>query len=48
LGACLLAPAGYLVALSVLGPLITGVIQWRIRPTILSQLYGLYAVHWSW
>jgi hypothetical protein len=44
LGACLLALAGCLVALSVLGPLITGVIQWRIRPTILSQLYGLDAV----
>src|SRR3954447_20148585 len=44
LGACLLALAGCLVALSVLGPLITGAIQWRIRPTILSQLYGLDAV----
>src|SRR3954470_17462048 len=44
LGACLLALAGCLVALSVLGPLITGVIQWRIGPTILSQLYGLDAV----
>src|SRR4051794_41757804 len=44
LGACLLALAACLVSLSVLGPLITGVIRWRIRPTILSQLYGLDAV----
>src|SRR4051812_8347356 len=44
LGVCLLGLAGCLVALSVLGPLITGVIQWRIRPTILAQLYGLDAV----
>ena len=27
-----------------LGPLVTGAIQWRIHPTILSQLYGLDAV----
>src|SRR4051794_39150803 len=44
LGVCLLALAGCLAALSVLGPLVTGAIQWRIRPTILSQLYGLDAV----
>jgi hypothetical protein len=44
LGVCLLGLAGCLVALTVLGPLITNVIQWRIRPTILSQLYGLDAV----
>src|SRR3954465_3755940 len=44
LGVCLLGLAGALVALSVLGPLITDVIRWRIRPTILSQLYGLDAV----
>jgi hypothetical protein len=44
LGVCLLGVAGCLVALSVLGPLVTGVIRWRISPTILSQLYGLDAV----
>src|SRR3954447_18364744 len=44
LGVCLLAPAASLTALSVLGPLIAGVIHWRIRPTILSQLYGVDAV----
>jgi hypothetical protein len=44
LGMCLLALAASLSALSVLGPLVTGVIQWRIRPTILSQLYGLDTV----
>src|SRR3954462_7587968 len=44
LGVCLLGLAGALVALSVLGPLITDVIRWRIRPTILSQLYWLDAV----
>src|SRR3954451_794380 len=44
LGVCLLGLAGALVALSVLGPLITDVIRWRIRPTILNQLYGLDAV----
>jgi hypothetical protein len=44
LGACLLALAASLTSLSVLGPLVTGVIHWRIRPTILSQLYGLDTV----
>src|SRR3954451_21496023 len=44
IGSCLLALAASLTALSVLGPLIAGVIHWRIRPTILSQLYGLDAI----
>jgi hypothetical protein len=44
LGVCLLALAAALAALSVLGPLVAGVIHWRIGPTILSQLYGLDAV----
>src|SRR3954465_15652695 len=44
LGVCLLALAASLTALSVLGPLVAGVIHWRIRPTILSQLYGLDTV----
>jgi hypothetical protein len=44
LGACLLALAALFAALSVLGPLVSGIIHWRIRPTILSQLYGLDAV----
>src|SRR4051812_26872611 len=44
LGVCLLALAASLAALSVLGLLITGAIHWRIRPTILSQLYGLDTV----
>jgi hypothetical protein len=44
LGVCLLALAASLTALSVLGPLVAGVIHWRIGPTILSQLYGLDAV----
>jgi hypothetical protein len=43
-GACLLGLAGSLVALSVLGPLITDAIRWRIAPTVRSQLYGLDAV----
>jgi hypothetical protein len=40
----LLALATALAALSLLGPLVTGAIQWRIRPTILDQLYGLDAL----
>ena len=44
LGLCLLGLAASLAALSLLGPLVAGVIHWRIRPTILSQLYGLDAV----
>ena len=44
LGFCLLGLAGCLVGLSVLGPLVAGVIHWRIRPTILGQLYGLDTV----
>ncbi|MEA2320501.1 MAG: hypothetical protein QOD81_351 [Solirubrobacteraceae bacterium] len=44
LGLCLVALAGSLVALSLLGPLVANVIHWRIRPTILSQLYGLDTV----
>ena len=44
LGVSLFAVAASLVAVSVLGPLVFGVIHWRIRPTILSQLYGLDAV----
>src|SRR4051794_26489971 len=44
LGICLLALAGALVAVSVLGPLAVGVIHWRIAATIRSQLYGLDAV----
>jgi len=44
LGACLLGLAACLAAVALLGPLATGVIHWRIRPTILSELYGLDAV----
>ena len=44
LGVSLFAVAASLVAVSVLGPLVVGVIHWRIRPAILSQLYGLDAV----
>src|SRR4051794_26425784 len=44
LGVCLLGVAASLTAVSVLGPLVAGVIHWRIGPTILSQLYGLDTV----
>jgi hypothetical protein len=44
LGISLLALAAALAALAVLGPLVTGTIEWRIRPLVLNQLYGLDAV----
>src|SRR4051795_6356136 len=44
LGLCLIALATGLAALSLLGPLVTGVIHWRISVTLRSQLYGLDAV----
>jgi hypothetical protein len=44
LGGVLCALATALAAVSLLGPLVSGVIEWRITPTILSQLYGLDAV----
>lgn len=44
LGAALLALAAGVAALSLLGPLATGVIDYRITDTILSQLIGLDAV----
>jgi hypothetical protein len=44
LGVCLLALAVVLTDLSMLGPLVGGVIHWRIRATLLSQLYGLDVV----
>lgn len=47
LGLCLLALATTLATLSVLGPLVADVIDWRIRPTILSQLHGLDAVSFA-
>ena len=44
LGISLLALAAALAALAVLGPLVTGTIEWRINPLVLNQLYGLDAV----
>jgi hypothetical protein len=44
LARCLLVVGAALVAVAVLGPLVTGAIHWRIRPTVLNQLYGLDAV----
>jgi hypothetical protein len=44
LGAALLALAGCVAALSLLGPLVTGVIDYRITDLILSQLIGVDAV----
>jgi hypothetical protein len=44
LGGVLIALAIGLAALSLLGPLGTDVIAWRITPTILSQMHGLDAV----
>ena len=44
LGAALLALAAGVAALSLLGPLVSGVIDYRITDLILSQLIGLDAV----
>jgi hypothetical protein len=44
LGAALLAVAGCVASLSLLGPLVTGVIDYRITDLVLSQLIGLDAV----
>jgi len=44
LGAALLALAAGLTALSILGPLVAGVIEYRISRLILSQLIGLDAL----
>jgi hypothetical protein len=44
LGAALLAVAGCVAALSLLGPLVIGIIDYRITDLVLSQLIGLDAV----
>jgi hypothetical protein len=44
LGICLFGLAAALAAVSILGPLLTGAIEWRIRPLIRDQLYGLDAL----
>ena len=44
LGAALLALAAGVAALSLLGPLVTGVIEYRISDLIFSQLLGLDAL----
>jgi hypothetical protein len=44
LGAACLALAAGMSALSVLGPLVTGLVHWRITPLVNDQLLGLDAV----